>query len=511
MATRTISNTGGNWNSTSTWVEGIVPTAADDVVATPTSGNLSSNSVTNSCLSLNLTNYTRTLTITSALYVYGDVTLGNGTTIGGTTYLYIRANSNITSNGVIIPYLRFVGGDVLTINLIDDLHVGTQFYLTTGTNVTITAITINNNNIYCYGGFYYEGFSRLFGTANLIIAGTGNLYGNNQFGEIYNPVIINSPSGTITIIGEMNIATSLTYISGTVTMNSGSINQLIIRGTGSKIIDFSPVVIWSGITLYSVTASLLTDLYTNDLGLESPVLNSSSISVYGNLGSVGSQGTTEIVIAGSGSWSSNASFYQLRNNLTIKTTGSFTITGSNDSTMNYYTGKITYISGTVIQPTTLNIINSTTFDTSGMTWNKLNIREGTMTLSSSLNATTMSLGQNLSLNNQTTFTGSAGFNTKVLSINNNNYFSFIDLTPGITYNVSNNFISSGSNQITFRASSSIDRAYFNLAPTGSQNVKLTNATNIDSSGGQTIFSLGGTLINSINWSNYPSNFFLLFE
>ena len=150
MATRTISDAGGNWNSTSTWVEGIIPTASDDVVATLTSGDLSSNSVTNSCLSLNLTNYTRTLTITSALYVYGDITLGSSSAIGGTTYLYIRANSNITSNGVTIPYLRFLGSDVVTINLIDDLHVGTQFYLTSGTSGAITTITINNNNIYCY-------------------------------------------------------------------------------------------------------------------------------------------------------------------------------------------------------------------------------------------------------------------------------------------------------------------------------------------------------------------------
>lgn len=510
MATRTISNAGGNWNSTSTWVEGIIPTASDDVVATSTSGPLSSNSVTNSCLSLDLTNYTFTLTITSALYVYGDITLGSSSSIGGTTYLYIRANSNITSNGVTIPYLRFVGSDVVTINLIDDLHVGTQFYLTSGTSGAITTITINNNNIYCYGGFYYEGFSRLFGTANLIMAGTGNFNGNNQFGEIYNPVIIDSPSGTITIIGEMNVATSLTYISGTIVMGSGT--YLIIRGTGTKTIDFSPVAVWTYIRLYSVTASLLTDLYTNDLLLDSPVLNSSSISVYRNFTSVNSQGTTEIVIAGSGSWSSNASFYVLRNDLTINTTGSFTITGSSNSAMNYYDGKITYISGTVIQPTTLNIFGSTTFDTSGMTFNNLNIRNGSMTLSSSLNATTMSLGVN-SAGAQVTFTGSAGFNTNVLSINSSIYPSYINLTPGTTYNVNNNLISSASagNSITFRASSSIDRPYFNLALAGSQNVKYTNATNIDSSGGQTIFSLGGNLANSINWSNYPSNFFLLFE
>lgn len=32
MATRTVSNSGGNWNATGTWVEGAIPTSADDVV-----------------------------------------------------------------------------------------------------------------------------------------------------------------------------------------------------------------------------------------------------------------------------------------------------------------------------------------------------------------------------------------------------------------------------------------------------------------------------------------------
>ena len=43
MPTRTISNAGGNYNATTTWVEGVVPNSGDDVVATATSGQLTVN------------------------------------------------------------------------------------------------------------------------------------------------------------------------------------------------------------------------------------------------------------------------------------------------------------------------------------------------------------------------------------------------------------------------------------------------------------------------------------
>lgn len=61
MATRTISTLGGNWNATTAWVEGAVPTAADDVVATATSGNLTIN-VGAACRSIDLSSYLAILT-----------------------------------------------------------------------------------------------------------------------------------------------------------------------------------------------------------------------------------------------------------------------------------------------------------------------------------------------------------------------------------------------------------------------------------------------------------------
>ena len=89
MATRTISNAGGDWNTTAAWVEGVVPVAADDVVATATSGNLV---VTDSsvCRSFVMTNYVGTLSGTGSWSV-GDGTVGAFTLVAGMTRTYTGA------------------------------------------------------------------------------------------------------------------------------------------------------------------------------------------------------------------------------------------------------------------------------------------------------------------------------------------------------------------------------------------------------------------------------------
>lgn len=84
MPTRTISNTGGNWNVLATWVEGAVPTSSDDVVATGTSGNLTIN-VSAACRSIDLTTYVGTLVQSAALAV-GDASGGALKFVAGMTY-----------------------------------------------------------------------------------------------------------------------------------------------------------------------------------------------------------------------------------------------------------------------------------------------------------------------------------------------------------------------------------------------------------------------------------------
>lgn len=126
MATRTITDAGGNYGTAATWVENAVPTNADNVVATATSGNLVVN-VASECLNFDLTGYLGTLSGDEGLSVYGSFTLGSGMTWSKTSNITFAATSTgktINTNGVSITtlsdYLYFsgVGGGW---TLLDDL------------------------------------------------------------------------------------------------------------------------------------------------------------------------------------------------------------------------------------------------------------------------------------------------------------------------------------------------------------------------------------------------------
>jgi hypothetical protein len=102
MPLRTVSNTGGNWNATSTWVGGVVPIAGDTVDFTATSGNLTVNTNTANLAGIDFTNYINTIYINSIIYVSGAINLGTGGyTQLGTNGLTIINTSTITSNGTV--------------------------------------------------------------------------------------------------------------------------------------------------------------------------------------------------------------------------------------------------------------------------------------------------------------------------------------------------------------------------------------------------------------------------
>lgn len=112
MATRTISAAGGtrNWNDTASWDEGATPTASDDVVARGdgTSGNVTLN-VTGSCRSIDLSNYSGTLTFTNGMLV------GTSSQPGSLVALKFSTTMTVAGTGT-IQFVSTVTGNTVTWN-----------------------------------------------------------------------------------------------------------------------------------------------------------------------------------------------------------------------------------------------------------------------------------------------------------------------------------------------------------------------------------------------------------
>lgn len=151
MATRTIANGGGNYNSAGTWVEGFVPTSSDDVVATATSGQLTVN-VASVAKTFIMTGYTNTLTLNNTLTVAGAVTFVAGMTIAGTSNLICTTTATLTSGGkTLTGGLQLKGtsqtytfGDAWTINGAWTFAGTTAVTLAGAFNVTAGTIAISN-------------------------------------------------------------------------------------------------------------------------------------------------------------------------------------------------------------------------------------------------------------------------------------------------------------------------------------------------------------------------------
>lgn len=390
MAIRTVSNTGGNWNATTTWVGGVVPSTTLDTVAfTATSGQLTVN-VASTCIGIDFTNYVNTITFTALLTINGPVNLGTGGyTQAGASGITAGATATHTSGGVTWSRLWTFAGTSQTHTLSGTWTFTGTLNFSPTTAMTLTGSTINTANL------TVTTTATVSGTTAIVFNGTGT-WNHTVTGVIRNNVTINT-AGTLTI------GTNIYYNTGTLTYTSGTVTT-----TGSTLnISAATTLNTSGMTWNNITFGA-TQTITSNLNIggnlvttvsSNPTINGLfNVNVGGNF-TVNSifSGTSTIILNGTGTWS-HASTITLSNNLIINTTGTITISG----TVYYGIGTITYTSGTVISTgSTLNI-------TSGI------ISTGTMSWENILFATngsfTMAIGSNLYLNGTFTIGGAGTVN-----------------------------------------------------------------------------------------------------
>ncbi len=263
MATRTISNAGGNYNAVGTWVEGIVPTNADDVVATASSGNLVVN-VTSVAKTADFTNYVSTVSGTSQWTISGSFKLvaGMGFTYSGS--FIINAAATITSAGKTFAGNFTFGASTITIAdafIVTGSIIYTNPTITLNANVQAGSLTGGNSSSVWNGSFTVS----ILGNFTVATSAGNRLTGTASFNlTSSNPcTLVCGVSGSG--VGGLNCNLTVNKIGGTVTLGS----SFVFGGvSGTK------TFTWTNGTLVSTGSTL-------EL-LDSPILDLNSV-IFNNL------------------------------------------------------------------------------------------------------------------------------------------------------------------------------------------------------------------------------------
>jgi hypothetical protein len=207
--------------------------------------------------------------------------------------------------------------------------------------------------------------------------------------------------GTITFNANIQVNTSVNLGTGGYTQAGGGTFGLTINSTTTIT---SNGVSWNN--LLSFTGNGVTYTLADNLNVTGNIVlaGTSSITFTGNIlyingnltvsSTATNLGTTTFNFNGTGTWSC-PSVGQIRNNITIDTLGTLTVSGN----VYYQTGTLTYIAGTVVSTgSVLNLTASTTINTSGMTWREISITTGTQTLISDLNSEVLRMNNSVTVN-----------------------------------------------------------------------------------------------------------------
>lgn len=257
MATRTIANGGGNWNLIGTWVEGAVPTSADDVIATATSGNLTINAAS-SCRSIDLTSYIGTLTHQAFTLSVGDASGGALKYVTGMGYSVTSATSSLvsfasTSTNSGSGWAVDFGGK--TIGPLSFIGVGGKWVLQTNT-------TFNSASTLTLSGGELDTASKSIVGGSINISGSASTRvftpGSSAMTFSATTPWTGGNSAALTVTANTAIAT-FTAASGTSNVGANVLNGLSFAITGSGIFALTTTAGFSIGNLTRTGTAALTD------------------------------------------------------------------------------------------------------------------------------------------------------------------------------------------------------------------------------------------------------------
>lgn len=502
----------GNWNSTTNWSDTSggasgfsVPTLTDDVILDAASGvtTLIVN-VDSVCKSINCTGFTGTLSGSSLLTIAGDVTIAPAMTLTFTGTFIVSSLATLTSNSKI--YTGSISLQNSTITFFDDWYIignisSSNSRITGGKTISVegnVSVPSNNNTpaLHCTIKFV--------GAANQTLSTVGALICN---------VLIDKSGGNFTMLDATVSGIRFYGLSFVVSAtNLATITAPTLISTNASSVSFDTNTInWNNFTNNSATITLVSSLYI--LGTitypTASTVNGSDLFI-GSLRHTGSgtaQGSSNIHFIYGGIWE-HTSTGVLINNVVINTAGILTL----GSAIQYRIGTLTYIAGTVDATTNssnLIIGASATLNTNGITWNNITL-SGSVTITNN-SLLTINGTLNFGTSSQT-FTGTHGWNTNNLITQTLVSSRTHTLKSGLTYTINNSFISIGNTntiRTTFRSSVAASQAILTLNAGATQSLQFVNATDIDSSLGQQIYSYKGVLSNATNWFSTNGDFLVL--
>lgn len=177
-----IVTSGGSFSSSLTWVDGVVPVAADSIILGSTAGPLTIDGGY-TCSSIDMTSYRNTITFNNTLTINGNVTLPSGSfTQSGTGGFKINTTSSLRSNGATWSSAMTFNNSTssaIVITLLDNIVLTKGINMSYSSTNTLISL-MGNYSLYISGSMSYSAYCS--GSASFVITSNGDTTIDNSGG-----------------------------------------------------------------------------------------------------------------------------------------------------------------------------------------------------------------------------------------------------------------------------------------------------------------------------------------